>query len=291
ALGVVADRVEAGVSSELDLRLLRSERSTAEANRERRRTELAREVRSFEILIGRYPKGTLSSGSELPELSKEIPGGIPAQLLGRRPDIAVAERDLAAADARVYAAKASLLPRISLTASGGTSSDELADLLSGDFLVWQLAANVLQPVFEGGKLLAQVDESQATRDEALELYANTVLQAFAEVETALAVERFLAAEEEKTKRSVDDAQEAVRLSETRYGEGVESLLFVLESRRSLVASASRWVEVRLERLKNRVDLYLALGGGYGAEAARKDVAESPADSPEPKTSPKTVIEG
>ena len=110
----------------------------------------------MEILVGRYPKGALQGGVELPAIPGPPPAGLPAELLTRRPDLAAARERLFAADTRVRESRAALLPRISLTAQGGTTTSELSDILSSDFSVWTLAGNLAQPILDGGRLRAGV---------------------------------------------------------------------------------------------------------------------------------------
>jgi outer membrane protein TolC len=138
----------------------------------------------------------------------------------------------------------------------------LKDLVSGDFSVWSLAFNLLQPVFQGGRLRAAVDLSEAQADEALIGYANSALRAYSEVETALAAEEYLAEREADLAYAAEQSRAAERLSEDRYGAGLESFITVLESQRRALQADGEWIVARRQRLENRVDLYLALGGGF-----------------------------
>ena len=117
-----------------------------------------------------------------------VPAGLPADLVARRPDLVAAERDVATAQARINVARAELLPRISLTAATGTATNSLRSLLDGSFGVWSLLGNMVQPLWQGGRLRAQISRAEARGPEVLAQYATLALGAYAEVETALAAE-------------------------------------------------------------------------------------------------------
>ena len=255
-------RYERGLRPPLDLRLSLTEVASAEAVLEGRRATLDRIVRQLEVALGSYPDGTLEPSGDVPPLRSEIPAGLPAELVTRRPDLAAAERRLAATGARLESAKAALYPRFSLTASGGTRSDELADLTEGDFSVWRIAGNLLQPIFQGGRLVAGVDLAESRQREALELYVSLALSAYREVETALAAEEYLAREETALVTAVEQSVAARELADSRYVSGLEDFVTVLAAQRSAFTTESRLLAVRRRRLENRVDLHLALGGGY-----------------------------
>ena len=262
-----AERIEAryrrGVAPSLELRLARTNLATAESTLEQRRRQLDASRRQLEILLGRYPRGEAGSSVDLPQVPPEIPAGLPSELVARRPDLQAAERRLEAAGLRVREARRALYPRVTLTASGGTVSDSLGDLVDGDFSVWNLAGGLLQPIFQGGRLRAAVDFAEAGRDRALALYAQGVLRAFAEVESALASERLLAAEEAAQKVATEESAAAVRLAEDRYHAGVGDYLTILESQRQAFLTESRLLTLRALRLNNRADLHIALGGDFG----------------------------
>ncbi len=262
----VRGRYELGLRPSLDLRLAESTLADAEALVARRRSRLNGRVRRLEILMGHYPAGRLLEGSEdviLPTAPPSIPAGLPTDLLERRPDLRAAASRFTAAQQRVLVARRALYPRLILTGSGGTVSNQLKDLVSGDFAVWSLLGGLTQPLFQGGRLRAGVDQADAGRDETMELYAGTLLRAFAEVETALVDEGRLREQEEALTRSTAELAAALRLARDRYTRGVGDYLTVLESQSREFVARSSLLAVRRERLTNRVDLFLALGGGFG----------------------------
>ena len=262
SLTVAQDRFNRGVGGPLDVRLARANLASAEALHDRRREQLERTVRQLEIILGRYPKGALTGKASLPELPAEVPAGLPSELLARRPDLVAARFRVFAANARVYEAEASLLPRLSLTASGGTASDALGNLLNGSSAIWQLAHNLFQPIFQGGRLRANVDLQKSRSHEAVAAYVSVALNAFREVESALGAEQFLDGRTEKLKEASKHATAARRLADDRYQAGLGGILDVLEAQRRELDAQSRLLVVQRERLDNRVNLHLALGGEY-----------------------------
>ncbi|MCB1057555.1 MAG: TolC family protein [Acidobacteria bacterium] len=275
-LGKIRRRYEVGLRSSLDLRLAEADRAGAAAAAVARRLDLDTALRQLEILLGRYPAAQLVLPAGLPELDGPVAAGLPSEVLTRRPDLAAAERRVAAAGARVAEARAALYPQLRLTGSAGTSSDQVADLLDGDFSVWSFAGSLLQPLFQGGRLRAGVDLAAAGADEALAAYASAVLRALGEVETALAAEKGLAEQETALAAAALQAEAARRLAEERYETGLGEYLVVLESQRGAVDTASRRLEVQRQRLVARIDLYLALGGDLPP-------AESGSGDPTPET--------
>ena len=261
----VDTRYRRGLAPSLELRLARTQQEAVAAALAARRQQLDAARRQLEVLAGRYPAGTLDGAAQLPSIGEPVPPGLPAELLSRRPDVLAAEERVYGALADLGAARASLLPQLSLTGSTGTASSELGDLLDPDLSVWSLAANLLQPVFQGGRLRAGVELAEASRDESVAWWARTVLRAFSEVETALAAERLLDQRLTALERTALEAERAAELAEDRYLAGLSDYLSVLESQRQAFDSQSQLLAARRARLLARIDLVLALGGGFEAE--------------------------
>lgn len=262
----IRSRYLRGLRSSLDLRLGRSSLAAAEAVLQQRLQLQDRALRQLELLLGRYPSAAVEVGTELPALPAAVPAGLPADLIARRPDLVAAERRLTAADRRLAAARTLLYPRISLTASGGRSSDELEDLLDGDFGVWSLLTNLTQPILQGGRLRAGVDLAKAGKEQILALYARSALHAYAEVESSLAAENFLSEQEAALQTAAREALAARDLAEERYGKGLADLITMLEAQRRAFDAESRLLTVRRQRLDARIDLHLALGGGFAGNS-------------------------
>ena len=261
----VQTRFEAGLRPSLDLRLALTEVDRAKALVGQRVEQQRRAVRQIEILMGQYPSGEYALGEDLPRVPAQVPAGLPAELAYRRPDLAAAERELLAADARIVISKADLRPRFPLTASSGATSDALRDLLDRDFSAWNFVTNFTQPIFNRGRLKSAVRRDEARAREAAAQYESAILTAYGEVESALAADSALAervkALESATKHSLAAKQEAER----RYRAGLTDIVTVLSAQRTALDSESQLLNVQRLRLDNRVDLHLALGGGFEAD--------------------------
>ncbi len=258
----VRDRYERGLQASLDLRLAMANLASATASRQQRRETLDVQIRRLEILIGRYPAGALVAAEQLPQLPAQPALGLPAQLVARRPDLVAAERRLFASDARYYQSRRTLYPRLSFSSAGGSATRGVVDLFDPGFFTWNLLGSLIQPILEGGRLRAQVASADANARQALTQFASAVLQAFSEVETALAAEGFLAERERELREASQQASAAYQLAESRYSRGLEPIVTVLEAQRRTLDSESQLLSVQRLRLETRVNLYLALGGGF-----------------------------
>ncbi|MCG8605163.1 efflux transporter outer membrane subunit [bacterium] len=258
----VKRRYEGGLVSSLDYRLALSNLALAEANLSINRSRYQSILRQLEILLGEYPSADIVVTDDLPSPTMPVPMGLPADLISRRPDLAAAERRLAADNARIASARAQLYPRLSLTGSGGTASNELGDLLKGDFSIWGIVGNLTQPIFQGGRLRAGVELAKSTAEASLAQYANTALRAFGDVENALADEGHLDTRVAALSEATEQAVAARQLAETQYSRGLVDVITMLEAQRSAYNSESQLLLARRERLDARVDLYMALGGGF-----------------------------
>lgn len=225
--------------------------------------ELAeRTSRQLEVLAGRYPAGQADDTAKLPGLPGPVPADLPATLLDRRPDLAVAERQIAAADERLLEAKRALLPTISLTGSYGTASDDISDILDSNFSIWSVAANAAQPILQGGRLRANIARREAEMNLAVSNFEQAALVAFSEVENALAAEKYL-------KNRVTFLTESARMTTQAYNRALEEfengtgdILTVLSAQQQAFVTNSQLLNLRRLLLDNRVDLYLALGGSF-----------------------------
>ncbi len=258
----VRARFEAGVRPSLDLRLALTAVDQAKALLQQRQQQADASVRELEILVGKYPAAEYALAEDLPDPPKGVPAGLPSELVHRRPDLLASERRLLAADARIEQDKAALRPSFSLTSATGTSTNRLQDILSGEVFIWNLLGGLTQPIFNNGRLKATVRQSEAAAREAAALYENEVLHAYREVEVSLAADHYLEQREESLDSAVKNAMKAQELAEERYRSGLADIITVLDSQRTALDSESAWLAVRRARLDNRVDLHLALGGGF-----------------------------
>jgi NodT family efflux transporter outer membrane factor (OMF) lipoprotein len=229
-----------------------------------REIELAREqaLRALELVIGRYPAALIEVPAELPRRPPPVPTGLPSELLERRPDVVAAERRIAAAFNRVHEAKAARLPVIGLTTGVSSISSELFVLKDRDNPVWNAGANLLMPIFRGGALKTQVEIRTAEQKRALAAYAAVGLRAFGEVESALAAEIGAREREAILAQTMDDNQRAFEIVQTQFKVGSTDLRFVTQRQLALNATQSSLLRMQAEQRVQRVNLHLALGGGF-----------------------------
>lgn len=262
----VRDRFRRGLRPALDAHQAATNAANADANVAARAEQLERALRQLDLLCGRYPKGLIAGADTLPADLPAVPVGLPSELLRRRPDLVAAERHLAAAGCRVDAATAALYPRLSLTASGGRTSEELGDLVDNDFRIFSLGANLFQPLFSGGALRAEVARQEALQRESLSLYQGAVLVAFTEIESALVATAALDRRRQELVRAARSAELARDLARERWQNGLTDFLAVADGQRQAFTAQSNLITAERQRLDNRIDLFLALGGGFVADA-------------------------
>jgi len=262
-LGTIRLKVSAGTASHLDLaqeeaqvESVKAELPVLEEQQLETRVQLA-------VLLGRPPEAfdvhALNTDSmRLPDVT----AGLPSQLLLRRPDVAEAEANLAAAHANLQAARAAFLPQIALSGSDGFGSAAVNTLLHGPSTFWDAGAQLVQTIFAGGKLVGQKDLAYATQQELVADYQSAVLNAYADVESGLGQVANYAREEDHLRREVDAAREAFGISQLQYRQGVADLLNVLQAQQTLFQARDELAQAKLARLQALVHLYEALGGGW-----------------------------
>lgn len=258
---LVRGRFARGLTRGLDLRLVLTDLENAKAQLAASRNQVQIVTRRLEMLLGRYPGNNLKKIAALPTPPAALAAGLPSELLTRRPDLVAALSRLQASDSRVESAKKSLLPRITLTAGGGTGSPALTELIDPRAVAWNLAMGLVQPVFTGGRLKAGIRLNEARTEEAFNQYQSTALNAFREVEQALAAEQWLREQEQALKEAVEQTQASRKLAVYSYRQGLIEILTLLDSYRSTLNAQSAHLSVQRQLLSNRIDLYLALGGG------------------------------
>lgn len=238
--------------------------NSASARDRLRQIELAREqaLRSLELLLGRYPAAEIGVVERLSTLPAPAPVGLPSELLERRPDVVAAERRVAAAFDRVGEARAAQLPRISLTAGGSSVSSDLIVLKDTSSPIWSLGANLIAPLYQGGALRAQVEIRTAEQKQAVAEYARIGQRAFAEVESALSAETALRDRQDILEASVRDSARALEIAQIQFRVGSVDLRAVEQAQLALYSARLGLLRVQTERLAQRVNLYLALGGSF-----------------------------
>ena len=265
-LTIVKAKVQNGVSSNLDLAQEQAQVAGQEAQIPALQEQEREAKNALAVLLGRVPEGFTVDAQNLDAITPPtVAPGMPSEILLRRPDVAQAEATLAAAHANVDAARAAFFPSIGLSGQGGVASSAIGSLFSGGFF-YSLAAQALQTIFDGGLLSSESDAAKAVQQQDIANYRASVLNAFADVERALGTASSLAEQERLLNIEVQNAAEALRISELQYREGVADLLTVLQTQQTLFTAQDTLVQIKLARRQASVGLYQALGGGWSADA-------------------------
>jgi multidrug efflux system outer membrane protein len=191
-----------------------------------------------------------------------VPPGLPSTLLERRPDVAAAERELAAANARVGVAVAAFFPSIKLTGAAGFESASLGDLFAWESRIWQIGPSIAFPIFEGGRNRANLEAARARHRQQVDAYRKQVLTAFQEVETSLGDLKTLAEQGDAQERATAAAVRTLQLSQSQYGNGAINFLDVLDAERTLLLDERESVRLLGQQLQATVQLIKALGGSW-----------------------------
>ncbi len=261
---IIERRYNRGLATALDLRQARRILANAESDIPTLRRDRGNRLHQLGVLMGSYP--------DVPPIRQhpenyyrrlpEVPPGLPSDLLQRRPDIRVAEARLKAQNARVAEALAGRFPRISLTGSFGYTSDSLDRLIRQDSELWTYTNSVTQPIFDYNRLENRQRSAEGRYDQEVANYAQTVLEAFAEVEDALLTRREQLERRSRVAILLSEARATQDVAEKRYGRGLTPYLDVLDAQRARFGAEQDMIEADLALYVNRVSLYLALGGDW-----------------------------
>jgi multidrug efflux system outer membrane protein len=260
-VGLLQSRFNLGLAQGLDLSLAQTDLSDARAELEDAGNRVQLAARRLEVLLGRYPGAGIEYCERLPDLPAALPAGVPAELLTRRPDVVAAFVRLRSQDHRLSSARKALLPRVTLAAAGGTLGSSLADLTDPRAAAWNLALGLTQPLYAGDRLRADIDQQAAQSEEALHRYRETALNALREAEQSLSAEDWLKGRQQALAETVEKTETSRSLAIYAYRNGNADILTLLDSYRSTLVARTALLDARLQLLNNRVDLYLALGGG------------------------------
>lgn len=258
---LVRGRFARGLTRGLDLRLALTDLADAEAQLAQARNRVQIAARQLDVLLGRYPAGRFKDAFSLPDPPTALPVGVPSDLLRRRPDLVASWQRLLASDSRLESASKAWLPRITLTADGGTRSPQLTQLFDPKSVIYNIGIGLLQPIFTGGRISGEIKLDEARVEEALSRYRETTLNAFREVEQSLAAEERLRAQETALREAVSQTIASQKLAVYSYQFGLIEILTLLDSYRSWLNAQSAHLSVKRQILENRINLYLALGGG------------------------------
>jgi len=258
-----------GHASDFDVAQIKSRTASAQDALYVAQQARAQTIRAIEVVTSHYPAGRFEVRRSFPAQPRSVPAGLPAQLLERRPDLIASERRFAAAFHRVHEARTARLPRIVLSATGGLGTADLDGVGSLDAVLWSLAAGVTQPIFFGGELKAAQDLRTAEQKAAAASYVGTALRAFEDVEDALSNDYYLRKREGALSEAVSSSSESVNLAGKQLEQGQIDMFTILRLGGENLAAKIQLTQVRASRLRERVNLYLALGGDFAGTNASK----------------------
>ena len=262
-LALVQSAKSAGTTSDLNVRQSRTLVDTARAKTKIYTRQVAKDANALRLLIGTsLPTALPDTGDWTQQLIASIPAGLPADILRQRPDVRAAERDLIAANADIGAARAAFYPSITLTANTGVASEQLSHLFSGGQGQWTFVPQINIPIFNGGRLRANLDYAEIQKDVRVAAYEKSIQTAFSEVADGLAALGVFEEQLQAHQDSVEDNSAYLNLALDRYQHGVDNYLPVLDAQRNLFSAREDLASNRLLQLQSQVQLYRALGGGW-----------------------------
>jgi outer membrane protein, multidrug efflux system len=260
-------QLQGGVASKLETSSAAALLGSAAATIPDIRRQIALAENQLSVLLGENPRAIARAGSSMDQQwPPDVPAGLPSALLERRPDIREAEQQLRSANAQVGVAEANFLPQLNLTGLLGRVSPELEMLTAGSTTAWSVAADVTGPLFRAGQLIGQYRQAKAARDQYALQYHSTVLNAFQEVSNALITREQLAEAQAQQANAVAAYREATRIAIERYRHGQSSYFEVLQEQQLLFPAEHILAQTQYAQLSAIVQLYRALGGGWGAHA-------------------------
>jgi NodT family efflux transporter outer membrane factor (OMF) lipoprotein len=285
ALQLTTNRHEGGVASEVDVAEAETLLDTTRAQAQDTHVARAQFEHAIAVLIGKPPEEFSIAVALLETGPPAIPASIPSEILERRPDVAEAERQVAAANAGIGVAKAAYYPAVTLGGGGGFDSGTITTLVSGPSTMWSVGASALETIFDAGRRRASNDQAWAVYDQSVATYRQSVLTAFQEVEDNLAALRILEQEAATQDAAVSAAEHSAALSNTRYAGGVTSYLEVITAESIALADERVAVDLRARRMTAAVLLIKALGGGWDAASLQSVASSSPSSPSSPSPSP------
>ena len=282
-LNLTNSRFQGGISTQLDVDQAEATLAAAQAQLATLRSQRAQLEHALAVLIGVTPEGFKVAYNPLDGAPPRIPSGMPSDLLERRPDVAEAERKVAAANAQIGVNIAAYFPVVNLTGNTGFDSGDLGLLFNWQSRIWSYGPNIQFPIFEGGQISAQVKEAKAAYEENVANYRQSVLVAFQNVEDSLSSLRYLADQQEAQDRAYKAYKAALDLTNTRYTTGLVSYFDVIQAQGLELTAEQTDVQVRGDRIATTIQLIKALGGGwadsYISKPALGDKVAQPSSAP------------
>jgi multidrug efflux system outer membrane protein len=262
-LDALRAQVVYGTASALDVAQQETTVATLRAGIPPLQQQLRQFINALAILEGKPPEAVDITAGSLNDLSyPAVAPGLPSELLSRRPDVAMAEAQLMSANANIAVARAAFFPSVQLTVQGGLESTALSTLFGPAGLLYTLATSVTQPIFEGGLLEGQLQNTQAFYDELLQNYRKSVISAFQDVEDALVATQQTAEQQRRQQAAVAAAQRAYDIATSQLRAGTVNVLTVLNTQSALFTAEDTLAQVQAARLNAIVSLFKALGGGW-----------------------------
>jgi NodT family efflux transporter outer membrane factor (OMF) lipoprotein len=258
-----------GFASDFDVSQIRSRTASAEDALYTAQAVRAQTIRAIEVVTSHYPAGRFDVRRSFPGQPRAVPAGVPAQILERRPDLIASERRFAAAFHRVNEARTARLPRFVLSAASGLGTADLDSVGSLNALLWTFAGGITQPIFFGGELQAAQDLRSAEQKAAAASYVGHALRAFEDVENALANDYYLRKREGALADAVSSSAESVKFGRQQLEQGQVDMFTVLRLTGENLAAKVQLTQIRASRLRERINLYLALGGDFEGTGAPK----------------------
>lgn len=265
-LEIIESGYRQGLNDALDVYLTRNELNNEKAKQAAQRELQVTNIRKLERMIGQYPAGILTVSADLPLLNRDIPVGLPSELLTRKPSLQASWYQLLAADANLAYAHKQRFPSISLTAAIGPSSSEINELLSGSNLAWSLLGSLSAPLFNAGKLKANEEIARLDLAKQELVYLDAVQAQFQQVENSITAESLLLQRFKSTEQSALNAKQAELLSFEQYQKGLISYTTVLDAQKRAFDAQSSLISIKNQLIQNRIALHVALGGDFGSDA-------------------------
>jgi NodT family efflux transporter outer membrane factor (OMF) lipoprotein len=285
SLALTQNRFTNGLANNLDVQQASTLLATTRAVVPTLETALQASIHRLGVLLGQHPEALqteLSAVAPIPAAPPTVPVGLPSELLLRRPDVRLAERQLAAATANIGVAKADLFPKFYLTGVAGFQSVSASDWFDAGSRFWSAGPTVQWNIFDAGRIRANIKVQNARQEQALASYEKTVLASFEDVENALVAY----AKEQVRRRSLEDAvkssQESLRLAKQLYANGLSDFINVLDAQRSLYQAQDQLVQSERTVSTDLISLYKALGGGWEIEPGAQAIAQATRQNNLPK---------
>jgi multidrug efflux system outer membrane protein len=286
-LNLTNSRFQGGISTQLDVEQARATLAAAQAQLATLRQSRAQLEHAVAVLLGVPPEVFSLPFHPLNTRLPVIPAGLPSDLLERRPDVAAAERRVAAQNAQIGVAIAAYFPQVNLTGQTGFDSGDLSMLFNWESRIWSYGPNIQFPIFEGGQISADVKQQRAAYEENVADYRQQVLVAFQDVEDSLSALRYLAQESEAENRAFVAYKNALDLTNARYNTGLVSYFDVIQAQGLALSAEQLTVQIKGDRIASTILLIKALGGGWADSSITKPDHGNHVDAP--SASP-TVLE-